>query len=102
MFIVSNKKIFKIIPSFFEMLKQNKCKQAATMFNMTAPDRNAPLVRASLRIAYLMAKNKKPFTDAEQIIVPALKIVSEELLDKASMVKLREIPLSNDTMTKRA
>ena len=88
--------------SYFQNLKHNKKKESATLENLVAPDRNTPLVLASLRIAHLIAVNKKPFVEAEQIIGPALKIVAEELLDKAALIKLKEIPLSNDTMTKRA
>lgn len=69
--------------------------------NIIAPDNSAPLVRASLRITHLMAVHKKPFTEAEDVIGPALLIVAEELFDKNALNKAKSIPFSNDTMTKR-
>jgi zinc finger BED domain-containing protein 5/7/8/9 len=87
--------------SYFETLKQNKQKQCKMLGDLVSPNRNAPLVRASLRIAHLIAVQKKPFTEAQDIIGPALRIVTEELLDKTALTKVKEIPLSNDTMANR-
>ena len=87
--------------SYFMTMKQNIQKEAKTMADMVGPDRNAPLVRASFRIAHLLALNKKPFTEAEDVVGPALQIAAEELLGKTALSKVREIPLSNDTMARR-
>lgn len=87
--------------SYFMTLKQNMQKSAKTMGDLVAPSRNAPLVRASFRIAHLLALHKKPFTEAEDVVGPSLQIAAEELFDKNALSKVREIPLSNDTMTRR-
>lgn len=57
---------------------------------------------ASYEIALLLAKQKKPFTDGENIVKPALHIAANHLGDKHTQTKFANIPLSNDTMTRRA
>ena len=49
-------------------------------------------------MALLMAKKKKPFTDGEEILKPALEIAARMLADKHIETKLKDIPLSNNTM----
>jgi len=57
-------------------------KEVKTMVDFVAPSRNAPLVHASFRIARMVALHKKPFTEAEGVVGPALQIVSAELLQE--------------------
>ena len=59
-------------------------------------------VHASYEMALLLARNKKPYTDAEVIVKPALEIAARMLCNKDVAEKFKAIPLSNDTMTRRA
>ncbi|XP_042228328.1 zinc finger MYM-type protein 6-like [Homarus americanus] len=45
---------------------------------------------------------KKPFTEAEEIIVPAMCIVSEEFLEQSAKAKIENILLSNSTVERRS
>jgi hypothetical protein len=56
---------------------------------------------ASYEIAQMLAKNKKPHTDGEKIIVPALKIAAETMLSNVEAQKLAQIPLSAATVSRR-
>ena len=56
-------------------------KEAETMGDFVAPGRNAPLVRASFRIAHMTALYRKPVEKAEDVVASsALQIDSDELL----------------------
>ena len=54
-------------------------------------------------IAYLIAKNKRPYTEGEDIIKPIIdqvtKILSAE--DKSINRRIMEIPMSDNTMARR-
>lgn len=64
-------------------------------------DKNKNALVASYEIAMLLAKKKKPFTDGEELIKPAFEIAARMLGDKNIEIKLKDIPLSNNTMTRR-
>ena len=55
---------------------------------------------ASIELALLIAKKKRPMVKGEKIIKPALHIVMKYLGDKASTFATG-IPLSDSTMTRR-
>ena len=55
---------------------------------------------ASFKLALLIAKKKRPMVEGEEIINPALQIVTKYLGDKASTFATG-IPLSDSTMTRR-
>ena len=55
---------------------------------------------ASLKLALLMAEKKRPMVEGEEIINPALQIVTKYLGDKASTFATG-LPLSDSTMTRR-
>ena len=55
---------------------------------------------ASFELALLIAKKKRPKVEGEEIIKPALHIVTKYLGDKASTFATG-IPLSDSTMTRR-
>ena len=54
---------------------------------------------ASYKVAHLLAKRKKAHTDAESVIGPT--IVVEEMLGTAAAEKVRGVPLSNNTISRR-
>lgn len=56
---------------------------------------------ASLKFAHLLAKRKKAHTDAETIITPALSIIVETILGSEAAEKVKKVPLSNDTISRR-
>jgi len=56
---------------------------------------------ASYKIAYRVAQCKKSHTIAEELILPAAIDMVSVMLDEASVVKLKTIPVSNDTMSRR-
>lgn len=49
----------------------------------------------------MLAKQKKAHTDAESLIAPALIIAAETMLGTDAAEKMKQIPLSNDTMSRR-
>lgn len=64
-------------------------------------EQNKSMVVASYEVALLLAKKKKPFTDGEEIVKPVLEIAARMLGDKNIQAKFKDIPLSNNTMTRR-
>ncbi|KAI4802929.1 hypothetical protein KUCAC02_006496, partial [Chaenocephalus aceratus] len=58
-------------------------------------------LRASYLVAQRIAKSKKPHTIAEDLILPAAIDMVRELLDQSAADKLKTIPLSNDTISRR-
>ena len=59
------------------------------------------LLLTSHRLSHHILKTKKPFTLAEEVIKPALQIVTEQLLDKETERRLQNIPLSDTTVSRR-
>ncbi|KAK2714588.1 hypothetical protein QYM36_008970 [Artemia franciscana] len=58
-------------------------------------------LRASYAVSYLVAKQKKPHTIAECLILPALVKVSEIMFDTKTATALQSIPVSNNTISRR-
>ena len=56
---------------------------------------------ASYNFSYLIAKNGKPHSIGETLILPAISEVISTVMNKNSAEILRSIPLSNDTVAKR-
>uniref|UniRef100_A0A8C4GG45 DUF4371 domain-containing protein n=1 Tax=Dicentrarchus labrax TaxID=13489 RepID=A0A8C4GG45_DICLA len=57
--------------------------------------------QASYAVSLLVAKAKKPFTIAEDLLPPAAAVPAETMLDKNAAEKLKTVPLSNDTICRR-
>ncbi|UYV70706.1 hypothetical protein LAZ67_8000334 [Cordylochernes scorpioides] len=57
--------------------------------------------RASYMIAQLIARKKKAHAEAEEIILPALKIVAGCMLTNDAMEKVTKIPLSSKTIARK-
>ena len=53
-------------------------------------------------IAFLLAKKKKPFSDAEEIIRPTLDIIGKRISKDSCVDKLAAVPLSRATVTRRS
>ncbi|KAK2725580.1 hypothetical protein QYM36_000173 [Artemia franciscana] len=58
-------------------------------------------LRALYAVSYLVAKQKKPHTIAECLILPALVKVSEIKFDTKTATALQSIPVSNNTISRR-
>uniref|UniRef100_A0A671KL09 HAT C-terminal dimerisation domain-containing protein n=1 Tax=Sinocyclocheilus anshuiensis TaxID=1608454 RepID=A0A671KL09_9TELE len=56
---------------------------------------------ASYEVSLLVAKSKKPYSIAEELIVPAAAILTETMLDKKAAKAIKTVPLSNDTVCRR-
>jgi len=55
----------------------------------------------SLKIAQLLAKKKKPHTDGENVILPALEIAVGTMINSEAVQKMKSIPLSAETVARR-
>ena len=66
--------------SIFQRMRQLTCKQKSS-FNQTMKGINGDtgILRASYRIAEVLCKQKRPFTEGENVIKPSLIIAAEEL-----------------------
>nr|XP_054593370.1 SCAN domain-containing protein 3-like [Nothobranchius furzeri] len=62
---------------------------------------SAKALEASYAVALLVAKAKKPFTIAEDLLLPAAVVLAETMLDKRAAETLKTVPLSNDTICRR-
>ena len=61
-----------------------------------------PLLFSSFQIAHVLMQQKKPYSEAESVIKPCLKIVANLCHGgKQAVDKVEQIPLSNDTMSVR-
>lgn len=62
---------------------------------------SAKALEASYAVSLLVAKAKKPFTIAEELLLPAAAVLAETMLDKNAAEKLKTVPLSNDSVCRR-
>ena len=74
---------------FFERIRQLTCKQKCSI-NQTMKGINGDtgLLRASYRIADVLCKQKRPFTESEDVIKPSLIIAAEELHGKKAVKRV--------------
>ena len=83
---------------YFEKLRSNLQSQAKKFKKYVTTSDQAQI--ASYRIAQLLAKKKKPHAEAEEIVLPALKIAAECMLTNDAVEKFKNIPLvKNDCET---
>ena len=59
------------------------------------------IVTASYEIAPLVAKNKKPHTIAEELIMPAAKVLVKHVIGNKAVSKLNRVSVSNNTIQRR-
>lgn len=85
--------------SYFESLRSNLKNQSKRFKKfMTITDQAQT---ASYLIAQLIAQKKKPHAEAEEIIMPALKIAASCMLSNDAVEKFKNIPLSSKTIARR-
>jgi len=84
---------------YFEKLATEKNQQSKKITNfLKLPDK---ALIASYKVAQLITKRKKAHTEAESIIAPALAIIVETMLGPEVAAKVKTVPLSDDTMSRR-
>ncbi len=66
-----------------------------------ATNASAKALEASYAVSLLLAKTKKPFSLAEELIIPAAAVLAETMVDKTAADKIKTVPLSNDTVSRR-
>ncbi|KAL4135434.1 hypothetical protein QTP88_007043 [Uroleucon formosanum] len=89
--------------SFFQALKAKIEKQSTvnSLFKKQTSDLDKGLV-ASYKVSLLIAKNSKPHSIGETLILPALKEIIDTMQGEGTSNKMiKSIPLSNDTVSKR-
>lgn len=84
---------------FFETLRSDLQKQSKKLKKFTTVSDQAQF--ASFKIAQLLAKKKKSHAEAENVIMPALKIAAECMLTNEAVEKFKNIPLSSKTIARK-
>ncbi|UYV83457.1 hypothetical protein LAZ67_23001097 [Cordylochernes scorpioides] len=85
--------------SYFENIRSSFQKQSKKFKKFITTSDEAQT--ASYMIAQLIARKKKAHAEAEEIILPALKIVAGCMLTNDAMEKVAKIPLSSKTIARR-
>ncbi|XP_069498778.1 zinc finger BED domain-containing protein 5-like [Ambystoma mexicanum] len=84
---------------FFARKLQVISQQKSTVQNIASTPASA--LKAFYDVAYLLAKNKKPFTDAEKVVLPAAIAMCRRMGAESVADKLKMIPLSDTTISRR-
>ncbi|XP_025423626.1 zinc finger MYM-type protein 6-like [Sipha flava] len=90
----NNKPIDFFIRKGKELTAQKKVMSATSKVDYS-------LVKASYLVAFRIAKCKKSYNIGETLIKPCLLDVTSELLGPSAAKKMNDLPLSNDTISKR-
>ena len=79
---------------YFERMRQLICTQKFS-FNQTMKGigGDTGLLRASYQIAEVLCKQRKQFTEGEDVIEPSLIIAAEELHNEKAVKRVKELPL---------
>ncbi|XP_059375528.1 zinc finger BED domain-containing protein 5-like [Carassius carassius] len=87
-------------PVEFFRKKLTQCRAQQSRFTKAASlPANAQL--ASYKVAYRVAQCKKPHTIAEELILPSAIDMVSTMINEATASKLKAIPLSNNTISRR-
>uniref|UniRef100_A0A8C3WE45 SCAN domain containing 3 n=1 Tax=Catagonus wagneri TaxID=51154 RepID=A0A8C3WE45_9CETA len=84
---------------FFEKKSSELKSQPKQVFNVSHI--NISALRASYKVALLVAKSKTPYTIAETLVKDCIKEVCLEMLGESAAKKVAQVPLSNDTIARR-
>uniref|UniRef100_A0A8C1QE04 Uncharacterized protein n=1 Tax=Cyprinus carpio TaxID=7962 RepID=A0A8C1QE04_CYPCA len=85
--------------SFFQR-KSEEIKSSAQLLSRSVTY-NDKLHLASYKVSYRLAKEKAPHTIAERLILPAALDIVNTVLDEKASEKLKLIPLSDNTVSRR-
>ena len=84
-------------PNNFKRLGENKKKQRLDKTGKQY-QQSVGIVTASYEIALIVAKNKKPHTIAEELIMPAAKVLVKYVINDEPVSNLNSVSLSNNTI----
>lgn len=84
---------------FFQNELVNKTSQITSLAKFTKLTDN--LLKASFEVAFMIAKSKKPYTIAEELILPAAIKICEIIHSDKIANPLKSIPISNDSINRR-
>lgn len=98
-FETKHKELVKKPLDFFKR-KETQLKNAKQVMKQYSSQDKAAL-KASFLISLKIAKAKKPFTIGEDLILPCIFEATKEVLGEESAKKMKNIALSNNTVTRR-
>ncbi|XP_069083619.1 zinc finger BED domain-containing protein 5-like [Pleurodeles waltl] len=84
---------------FFARKLEGIIYQKDTVKNLVSTPTNA--LKASYQVAYHIAKNKKPFTDGEKVILPSILDMARTMLGEKAAEKFKMVPISDTTVCRR-
>ena len=84
-------------PNYFKRLGENAKKQR---LNKTGKQyqQSMGIVTASYEVSLLVARNKKPHTIAEELVMPAAKVLAKHVIGDKAVSKLNSVSVSNNTI----
>ena len=85
--------------SYFKRLLEERKQQSVTFTKTIQVSTKSQ--HASYLAAEIIAKNSKPHTEAEKVIFPACSAIVKTMFGPEDEEKIRQIPLSNDTIRRR-
>ena len=88
-------------PEFFKRKLFEFRSSQDTMRKASTSTTSAKALEASFEVSLLIAQAKKPFSIAEDLLLPAAVKLAEIMLDTTAAEKLKTVPLSNDTVCRR-
>ena len=86
--------------SYFQRLGKNLKKQRLDQTGQSY-QKSAGILHASYEVSLLIAKNTKAHTIAENLVLPAAKILVRNLIGEKEAEKLNSVSLSNDAVKRR-
>ena len=81
-------------PNYFKRLEENAKKQQLDKTGKQY-QQSVGIVTASYEIALIVSKNKKPHTIAEELIIPAAKVLVKHVISDETVSNLNSVSLSN-------
>uniref|UniRef100_A0A665TDI7 HAT C-terminal dimerisation domain-containing protein n=1 Tax=Echeneis naucrates TaxID=173247 RepID=A0A665TDI7_ECHNA len=84
---------------FFKRKEDGLQMQKRSTVSLTGNSKS--VLKASYLVARCVAQSKKPFTIAEEFVLPVAVDMCREMIGEAAAKKLLTIPLSNDTVSHR-
>ena len=94
-----HKKLSEKPREFFARKLKEMNKQSVVFSNFLHTPAKAQL--ASFKVAYRIAKCKKPHTNAEELVLPAALDLVSTMIGESAAEKLKPVPLSNNTICRR-
>ena len=94
-----HKKLSEKPREFFARKLKEMNKQSVVFSNFLHTPAKAQL--ASFKVAYRVAKSKKPHTIAEELVLPAALDLVSTKIGKSAAEKLKPVPLSKNTICRR-